>query len=484
MKLFQQLLVAGAAASMIAPFAAQATDINLEDMNSYSSSSKSAGFTNNYLNIQPGDWAHQSIKDLAKSRGCDINVSDKALTRFEAAAIVNSCLGDVAEVTNVERSLIDEFSSELALLRGRIDGIEARMNEFEAGSFSDTTTLDGKAVFLFSAVDGNSELDTKYSEAATLGYVYQMNLNTSFTGDDNLYVRIKTGDGTDNLKNKPATYHNEAGYTDSVVDVDKIWYTFPIGDKVTATIGPKIENYYMLAASPSVYKPKVLKAFRFGGHGIAFGASTSVGVGLKYVGDNGFATSATINSKGGNSTTGFLTDGDMNKLNLQGAYTGDNYHVSATYTTQQDGFTSGYPYFSTKAAAQKGVDTDGWALRAWWRPDEQGTAVPSVSIGYDTVSYTTSDGFTDGEGYSIGLNWNDMFQADDTIGIAFGQPIKGSNHTDGSTTDVDPFIWEAYYSFKPNDSIEITPGIFGGTDAYADDGDDVFGAVLATTFRF
>ena len=77
MKLFQQLLVAGAAASMIAPFAAQATDVNLEDMNSYSNSSKSAGFTNNYLNIQPGDWAHQSIKDLAKSRGCDINVSDK-----------------------------------------------------------------------------------------------------------------------------------------------------------------------------------------------------------------------------------------------------------------------------------------------------------------------------------------------------------------------------------------------------------------------
>ena len=280
MKLFQQLLVAGAAASMIAPFAAQATDINLEDMNSYSNSSKSAGFTNNYLNIQPGDWAHQSIKDLAKSRGCDINVSDKALTRFEAASIVNSCLGDVAEVTNVERSLIDEFSSELALLRGRVDGIEARMNEFEAGSFSDTTTLDGKAVFLLSAVDGLTDVDATMTEAATLGYIYQMNLNTSFTGDDNLYVRIKTGDGTDNLKQKPGTYHNEAGFTDSVVDVDKIWYTFPIGDKVTATIGPKIENYYMLAATPSVYKPKVLKAFRFGGHGIAFGASTSVGAGL------------------------------------------------------------------------------------------------------------------------------------------------------------------------------------------------------------
>ena len=485
MKLFQQLLVAGAAAGMIAPFAAQATDVNLEDMNSYSNSSKSAGFTNNYLNVQPGDWAHQSIKDLVKSRGCDINVGDKALTRFEAASIVNSCLGDVAEVTNVERSLIDEFSSELALLRGRIDGIEARMNEFEAGSFSDTTTLDGKAVFLLGGVDGN---DDTYSDTEAVGaaYIYQMNLNTSFTGDDNLYVRIKTGGGSSNFTKKFATYHNEAGITDSVVDVDKIWYTFPIGDKVTATIGPKIENYYMLAATPSVYKPKVLKAFRFGGHGIAFGASTSVGAGLKYVGDNGFASSITLNSKGGSGTTGILTEDDENKINIMGAYTGDNYHISATFTTQNDGFINGSQYFLSSAlTAQTDVDTDGWALRAWWRPDEEGTAVPSISVGYDTASFNTTSGYKNGEGYSIALNWSDMFQVDDTIGIALGAPIKGSDHTDGSTKDGDPFIWEAYYSFKPNDSIEITPGIFGGSDVHSTrTNDEIFGAVLATTFRF
>ena len=486
------MLVAGAAASLIAPLAAQATDVNLEDMNSYSNSSSSAGFTNNYLNVQPGDWAHQSIKDLVKSRGCDINLNDKSLTRFEAASIVNSCLGDVAEVSNIERTLIDEFSSELALLRGRIDGVEARMNEFEAGSFSDTTTLDGKAVFVLSAVDGNDKIgaavgatSSTLSEAATLAYVYQMNLNTSFTGDDNLYVRLKTGEGWGNIKTKPATYHNEVySDNDGVLRVDKIWYTFPIGDKVTATVGPLIENYYMLAATPSVYKPKLLKAFRFGGHGIAFGASTSVGAGLKYVGDNGFASSITVNSKNGEDAVGFLTKDDQNKVNVMGAYTGDNYHLSATYTTQQKGYTGGYPYFSTLAAKQGNTDTDGWALRGWWRPDETGTAVPSVSVGYDTVSYSTTNGYQDGEGYSIALNWNDMFQADDTIGVAFGQPIKASNHTNGTSTDVDPFLWEVYYSFKPNDSIEITPGVFGGNDAYPDTEDDVFGAVLSTTFKF
>ena len=41
MKLFQQMLVAGASLSLIAPIAAQASDVvNLEEMNSYARSSK------------------------------------------------------------------------------------------------------------------------------------------------------------------------------------------------------------------------------------------------------------------------------------------------------------------------------------------------------------------------------------------------------------------------------------------------------------
>ena len=486
------MLVAGAAASMFAPIAAQATDINLEDMNSYATSSKSAGFTNNYLNVQPGDWAHQSIKDLANSRGCDVNVSDKSLTRFEAAAIINSCLGDVAEVTNIERSLIDEFSSELALLRGRVDGIEARMNEFEAGSFSDTTTLDGKAVFLIGAVDGNDDLDDGDTERTSAAYVYQMNLNTSFTGDDNLYVRLKSGAGWSNFMSKPGNYNNEAySGTENALAVDKIWYTFPLGDQFTATVGPRIENYYMLAATPSVYKPKVLKAFRFGGHGAAFGASTSTGLGLKFEADNGFASSITVNSKGAAGTNGFLTKQDENKLNVMAAYTADNYHLSATYTTQSNNWDA-WHYFSTDSIdgdTTPGFDADGWALRAWFRPDETGTAIPSVSVGYDTLSFAgtgSANGYTEAEGYSVAFNWSDMFQADDTIGIAIGQPMRGTKNTTASTKDSTPFLWEAYYSFRPNDSIEVTPGIFGGSDVrgVSDKQDDIFGAVLSTTFRF
>tara|TARA_B100000900_G_scaffold267908_1_gene228732 strand:- start:3659 stop:5140 length:1482 start_codon:yes stop_codon:yes gene_type:complete len=493
MKLFQQLLVAGAAVSMIAPLAAQATDINLEDMNSYSSSSKSAGFTNNYVNIQPGDWVHQSIKDLATSRGCDVNVSDKALTRFEAAAIVNSCLGNVAEVSNVERTLIDEFSSELALIRGRLDGIEARMNEFEAGAFSSTTAMDGFAKFAIGAVDGNHELSGNGNGGAetdktSVAYVYQMNLNTSFTGDDNLYVRLKAGNGWANFDTKAANYHIDAKGTSSAVNVDKIWYTFPIGDNFTATAGPLIENYYMLAATPSVYKPGVLKAFKLGGHGAAFGASTSPGVGLKYAADNGFAASITGNSYYGNTTSGFFTKEDKNKVNTQVAYTGDNFHVSATYTIQSGGWNA-WEYFATDmmGTTSSALDADGYALRAWWRPDETGSALPSISVGYDKLNFdgTVHTKAKEGSGYTVALNWQDMFTADDRIGVAIGAPMSvDEKAAANSTNDVDPFIWEAYYSFRPNDSIELTPAVFGGSDVLSDKADDIFGAVLTTTFKF
>ncbi len=453
MKLFQKLLLAPAAIGVMAPIAANASEANLIDVTNYSQS--------------------------------DIEINQDAFK---------------------------SLNTKNPLFAGG-EGLNQTSNtDFETDSFSSTTTLDGKAVFVFGAVDGNVDLgetasggtDTvaaqdnagvtrnfvvekadknKHSDALSVGYVYQMNLNTSFTGDDNLYVRLKTSDGFENFTSKPGNYLNEAGSGGSVLTVDKIWYTFPLGDKVEATIGPKIENYYMLAASPSVYKPKVLKAFRFGGHGAAFGASTSTGLGVKYTADNGFASSITLNSKGAQGTNGFLTDADVNKLNIMAAYTRDNWHLSGTYTKQHGNF-GAFHYYSTDTIDGT-ADTTGYALRAWWRPDETGTAVPSISFGYDTMDFADNPGgYQKGNGYSIAFNWQDIVQADDTIGVAFGAPISGEDNVTAGVEDVDPFLWEAYYSFRPNDSIEITPGVFGGSDVRADDNDDIFGAVLQTTFRF
>ena len=117
-------------------------------------------------------------------------------------------------------------------------------------------------------------------------------------------------------------------------------------------------------------------------------------------------------------------------------------------------------------------------MRGWWRPENTGTATPSISVGYDT-SETDATGNSNTTAYFVGLNWQDMISADDRIGIAFGQPQKHEDDT------VDPFLYEVYYDYKVNDSITVTPTIFGGTAKNGSDVEvDMSGYVVNTTFKF
>ena len=139
MKLFQQMLVAGASMSLIAPIAAQASNVvNLEEMSSYTRSSKRS-------------------------------------TRIDSNSFVN----------NVNEDIVN--------LEGTTDSLEGSQKQIEAGSFSDTTTLDTTVVFAATAIDAATKVNASATENAQTMYTYTMNLNTSFTGDDNLYVRLRTG---------------------------------------------------------------------------------------------------------------------------------------------------------------------------------------------------------------------------------------------------------------------------------------------------
>ena len=428
------MLVAGASLSLITPLVAQASDVNIEEMNSYSRSSKSSK------------------------------------KQFDSKT----------------------FSNELANANEKADGIEARQSNFEAGSFSSTTTMDGKAVFAVGGVDGGDTIGG--SEALSFAYVYKMNLNTSFTGDDNLYVRLSAGDWGSNFTKKPGNYHIEAKNTGNDLKLDKIWYTFPLGDNATVWVGPAIENYYMMAATPSIYKPGVLKAFKLGGNGAVFGASTDGGAGLKYeFGDSGFAMSTNYVGKGSLSSSGILTDGDKSKIDTMIAFTKPQYHASVTYSKQHAGWDA-HEYYSTElihgnvgSSTKLGsaANADAYALRAYWRPEDSGTAMPEISVGYDSISFDNHPlNVSEGSGYFVGLGWQDMIQADDRIGIALGQPVKATQVSSGTLSEVEPFLWEAYYSFKPNDSITITPAVWGGTDVESSTDQDIFGAMLTTVFKF
>ena len=421
MKLFKSLLVAPAALGLLAPMSVTANEINLAEVSNYSSEGA---------------------------------VSDISIEKFDAA-------------------------KEIAVTNSRVDTLEVQINEFEAGSFSETTSLDGTVAFSVGAVDGSS---TSLSEAVMASYSYTANLNTSFTGDDNLYVRIKTGNYADWMTSTTyGTYLVSAKGSPDTLGVDKIWYEFPVNERNTVWVGPKIENYYMHATSPSIYKP-VTKQFTLGGNGAAYGASTNSGVGWAYNADNGFAISSNVVSKQNATSNGFLTEQSQTSWATQLGYTKPQYSASIIVNQKYNGWSDSY--FSTATGKSRSGtghtgNSSNIGLRSWWRPAESGTITPSISFGYDVSDIDgAASNASSTTAYFLGLNWTDMFQPDDRIGIALGQPQKNESETK------DPFAWEAYYSFKVNDAITVTPTAFGTTNRDNTAGNDVVGFVVDTTLKF
>ena len=84
----------------------------------------------------------------------------------------------------------------------------------------------------------------------------------------------------------------------------------------------------------------------------------------------------------------------------------------------------------------------------------------------------------------VGLGWKDLFIDGNRAGVAFGSRQAATSYVGtGSDPSEDNFVWEAYYTFKVNDGVTVTPAVFGGSDVEAAD-KDVNGAVLLTEFRF
>merc|ERR1712019_300937 len=93
------------------------------------------------------------------------------MTRFEAAALLNACLDRVTEVTDELKRLMKEFEKELAIVKGRVDGLEARVGELEATQFSTTTKLKGKVDFVVGGIayggDDEDNDTSVYSETGS-----------------------------------------------------------------------------------------------------------------------------------------------------------------------------------------------------------------------------------------------------------------------------------------------------------------------------
>ncbi|MFB2937183.1 iron uptake porin [Aerosakkonemataceae cyanobacterium BLCC-F154] len=250
--------------------------------------------------VQPTDWAFQALQSLVERYGCIAGYPDRtyrgnrAMTRYEFAAGLNSCLDRIQELIAALpqgvskedldrlRRLQEEFAVELTTLRGRIDALEARVTEVEANQFSTTTKLRGLAAFNVTGAfaDGNVKVETSNVDAAleirpagrnsftnapivqtakdpqvTFSNLVWLTLETSFSGKDLLVTQLAAGNG-----NSPGNAYVSAGLYNSFgvpfldqtagqnvglneVIIRELFYTFPIGNNFRVVFGPRI-NWY------------------------------------------------------------------------------------------------------------------------------------------------------------------------------------------------------------------------------------------------
>ena len=387
MKLFKSLLVAPATLGLLAPMSATANEINLADVSGYSSSE---------------------------------------------------------EVVN-----ISEFNpaKEIAVTNSRIDGLEAKLNNFEAGAFSETTTASFSADMVLGAVsDGTSATN----DGVGFDYGFQIDLNTSFTGEDSLDISIDAGNG-----NSSGVAEFDANATSDALKVDGISYTFPLG-KATVIVGDNTDGSALFTTACAYGGPgNTLDDCGNVNAGITNGGAA---VGASYDFGSGFTAAVGYAAGETDMGTGLMTKETLDAYGFNAAYSTDTYGVSLTYglvetsSVYEDTFT---------------------AINAYYAPE----GFPSISVGYEvgedgSVLDSELDALTS---FFVGLTWAEVGPG--SAGIALGTKTPTVEGTD------EQFMYEAYYSYPMNDGMTITPLVFVKEHSAAAH-DDETGVMVKTSFSF
>jgi hypothetical protein len=536
MKLFQQLLVAPAAIGLFAPIAASAADLNLTDINAYSSKGSVDQVTsiNQFSDVRPTDWAYQALSNLIERYGCVAGYPDgtyrggKAMTRYEAAALLNACLDRISEVTDELKRLMKEFEKELAVLRGRVDGLEAKVGELEANQFSTTTKLKGIATFVLGANSFSGDarvlpgpggpLNPKLSDTASelqgataFNYDVRLIFDTSFTGKDLLRTTLRAGNFADSpfggplvgLNNLEVGFQENCGEADcgDVVAINRLFYQFPIGSNFTATIGARVRQDDMLAMWPSVYPADtVLDIFTYAGAPGTYNLNLGAGAGLWWKSGNWSISANYVSFNGDNgnpSEGGIMTTGAAESGTAQLGYGDENFGLAVAYTYSNPAFQiygagQGTPLAVFNLNNSSSVNSVG--ISGYWQPTNSGI-IPSLSAGWGINSLSSSIDVVDdsqSQSWYVGLQWSDVFLKGNAAGMAVGQPTFFTKSGDDNVAKPNDgnYAWEWWYKFQVTDNISVTPALFylsaplGQGQKLTDDSFTNFGGLVKTTFKF
>lgn len=485
-------MLAPVALGMVAP-SAIAADLNMNGVNQYASSEQVTS-VNQFSDVRPTDWAYQALSQLVERYGCVAGYPNgtfgggKAMTRYEAAALLNACLDRVTEVTDELRRLQAEFAQELAVLRGRVDTLEAKVGELEATQFSTTTKLRGEATFVLGGVPGYETKSGSQADQTAFNYDVRLNFDTSFTGKDLLRTRLRAANfSTDPFGSSSSLFKldkadNTTTNDNDTVVIDRLYYQFPVfNNSTTLTAGAKVRNTEM-AWIPSAYRSEILDFFQVAGAPGVYNKATGAGFGALWTqGKKGFVAGVNyVAQNGDDSENGVFNEtGALNTL-AQIGYRGLNWGLGFGYRYGTEG-TRPRTYNGLNGASgtlAPGQTSNGYAVNAYWQPQQSGW-VPSISGGYgwNTVSGTQSAA-TDSQSWFAGLQWSDVFAKGNSAGVAVGQAPTGEDLEKAT-------MLEIFYKYQVTDNISITPAIFYASDNQRlVDNASKWGGVIQTKFTF
>ncbi|OWY68682.1 hypothetical protein B7486_24955 [cyanobacterium TDX16] len=482
--------------------------------------------------VQPTDWAFQALQSLVERYGCIAGYPDgtyrgnRALTRYEFAAGLNACLDRVNEliatattdlVTKEDlatlQKLQEEFGTELATLRGRVDSLEAATAELEANQFSTTTKLSGAIIAAVSDVfsgdtadGGEVEDNTIFTNRARIEF------NTSFTGQDSLYTLMSAG----NLRGYAGILGTNEGelsflraqdedQPDNDFALETLEYAFPLGESTEVLLGIYGAAFYDFADTVTVFdgdgdsgslslygtrNPLYNQVFG-SGLGIKHEFGDSFEVSLGYLAEDGSANSPGEGSGLFNGPYGafgqiLFKGGDRFKLGLTYVHA---YNASDTFT----GSAGANPrsFIADELGIDAPTSTDTYGVQLSWQVTD-GIVVGGWA-GYNNTRLLSSVGGQLDRGtldiwnYAVTLGFPDLGKEGSLLGFMFGMEPKVTESTiDQIAEDEnDSFHIEGFYQYQLTDNIAVTPGVIWITSpGFNNDNDDAIIGALRTTFSF
>ena len=218
------------------------------------------------------------------------------------------------------------------------------------------------------------------SEALVFQYDTRLGLKTSFTGKDLLFTRIRVGNNDGDVFAESLSKLDTAGKDNDTLEIDRLYYKFPVGEELTFVVGPMARNTESLGMKPTAYTVKTLNMFggQFGAGNVYNKATGSfVGGAWKQSVEKGeprlSASLSYVSPEGDESAGGILTEESKASVMTQLGYGTKQWGAAFGYRYGQCGSSQGTSLASKASCSSTPgvtVDTNNFAINGFWKPDE------------------------------------------------------------------------------------------------------------------